>query len=499
MKLGFFASVVCFGCLTGSAALAQERNLFENLFGERTQTASTPPEVTDARSKADSAYQKGDYAKVIELATWLMSNYPEDNPHVAYHLRASAKIEQGRQAGSAKLVREGITDSRQAILSAGREYPWVYIPYAYGLSSLAEIERRKDHAELAVKILTPVLQYPETKNFTGEDRANLYYQRGLAYAATGDFKQAERDHSEAIRLSPQHLGSLLKRAEVLNYLGQTAESLKAYDLAVERSPNSLVAFNDRGKLRRSTGDLDGAMSDFDNCLRIDPKFAVGYINRGMCLLESNNPHAAEGDFTQALAGKLDPATSALTYRQRATARLALGQAPEAIADLNAAIKLSPKEAALFEERGYAQFYRHEFASAARDFQSASELNPQLGHLIPWRALALARGGMTAEARAFLEAALNSKTPPMGWPVKLCELFLDRTTPVELAEIANSATAERDKRQLLCEAKYFAGQKQLLEGGDANEAAELFRAALATQAFSLAAYRGAGFETQTFSK
>src|SRR5258708_37046598 len=43
--------------------------------------SESPPQVVEARSKADAAYERGEYAKVIELATWLIENYPNDNVH----------------------------------------------------------------------------------------------------------------------------------------------------------------------------------------------------------------------------------------------------------------------------------------------------------------------------------------------------------------------------------------------------------------------------------
>jgi tetratricopeptide (TPR) repeat protein len=461
------------------------------------QSSNSPPPVVDARGKADSAYQQGDYAKVVELATWLIDNYPSDNVHVAYHLRASAKIEQGRQAGSGKQIRDGISDARQAVQLAGVEYPWTYIPYVYGMSSLAEIERRKEHADMAIKAVTPVLQYPESKNFTAEDRANLYYQRGLAYSARGDYKLAANDHAEAIRLSPQHLGSLLKRGEALSALGLIKDALAAYDTAVERFPNSLAACNDRGKLRRTAGNLDGAISDFDRCLQIDPKFVVGYVNRGMCLVETNNPQAAEGDFTDALKGKSDSGTTALAYRMRAGARVAQGKGPEAISDFDAAIKINARDASLFEERGCAHYFQKDFAAASADFSKAVELNPQLLHLVPWRALALARQGKAEESRTLLEATLSGKTPPNGWLAKICGFLLDQVNEQDLFATAAGAPAARDKARQGCEARYFAGQRQLLRQ-DAEKAAEHFREALATKEYSLSAYRGACFELGQFA-
>jgi tetratricopeptide (TPR) repeat protein len=490
-------SVALVGCLLLTwlpAAFSRDRTTDNSIIG---QSQGSPPEVIEARGKAESAYQQGDYAKVIERATWLIDNYPSDNVHVAFHLRASARIEQGKLAGSGKQVRDGVSDARQAIILAGNEYPWVHIPYVYGLASLAEMERRREHADLAIKVVTPVLQFPDSKTFTAEDRANLYYQRGLAYAARGDYKLAGNDHAAAIKLNPQHLGSLLKRAESLSLQGLMKDALAAYDAAVERFPNVLVVFNDRGKLRRSAGDLDGAISDFARCLQLDPKFAVGYVNRGMCLAESNNPQAAEGDFSEALNAKLDPGTRALAYHQRATARLAQGSAADAIADLDAAIKINARDASLFEERGCANFFRKNFAEAAADFTKAGELNPQLVHLVPWRAVALARSDMTSQSRALLEATMNRKAPPAGWVAKVCSFLLEQVTDQDLIDAAAEAVSARDKSRQGCEARYFAGQKQLLLD-DAAKAADFFKEALATKEYSLSAYRGASFELGQFS-
>lgn len=494
MPLRFAPLAACLFIAFTPAAFSRDRDADNSRVD---QPGGSPPEVTDARGKADSAYQQGNYAKVIELATWLIDNHPDDNVHVAYHLRASAKIEQGRLVGSGKLVRDGIADARQAILIAGNEYPWVHIPYVYGLSSLADIERRKEHADLAIKVVTPVLQYPESKNYSTEDRANLYYQRGLAYASRGDYKLAGSDHATAIKLNPQHLGSLLKRAESLSALGLMKEALAAYDAAVDRFPNVLVVYNDRGKMRRAAGDLEGAVTDFARCLELDPKFAVGYVNRGMCLAESNNPQAAEGDYSEALAARLDSGTKALAYRLRGAARLAQGNATEGIGDFDAAIKINTRDASLFEERGLAQFFQKNFAAAVADFAKAGELNSQMQHLVPWRAMALARSDKTAESRALLEATVNGKAPPTGWVAKVCSYLLDQANEQDLFDTAAAAASARDKLRQGCEARYFAGQKQLLRD-DAEKAAELFREALASKEYTLSAYRGACFELGQFA-
>lgn len=471
----------------------RDRNPDSDLPGGQSQS---PPEVTDARSKADTAYERGDYAKVVELATWLIENFPTDNVHVAYYLRASGKVELGRIARSGKQVRDAIADARQGIILAGNEFPWVHIPYLYGLSSLAEIENRREHADMAIKVVTPVLQLPESKGFTTEDRANLYYQRGLAYAARGDYKLAAGDHAEAIRLNPRHLGSHIKRAEALALLGPTKESLAAYDEAVSRFPNMLVVINDRGKLKRSMGDLDGAIADFTRCLAIDPNSGVCFVNRGLCLVEQNSSQAAEGDFSEALKLKLDPGTNVLALRLRSAARLVQGRGADAIKDLNAAIKINVNDASLFEERGCANIFQKDYTAAQTDLAKALQLNPKLTHVLPWQWVAMSRAGMSSEARSLLEAAVAAKTPPAGWTAKLCAFLLDQANEQELIEAASGGANTREKSRQGCEARYFAGQKQLVKD-DASKAAELFREAVAAKEYSMSAYRGACFELGEF--
>jgi len=489
--------VVSLAILSILAAAGISRGALQEFDPSEVSANRSPPQVLEARSKADSSYQQGDYAKVIELTNWLIQNYPNDNAYVAYHLRASAKVELGRISGSAKQVREGITDARQALATNGVSYPWLHIPYLYGLTSLAEIERRPEHADLAIKVVTPVLNYPVTKDYTKDDRANLIYQRGLAYAVKRDYKLAVADQTEAIRQSPQHLGAHIKRAEALAAQGQTKEALAAYDEAVAKFPNEVLVFNDRGKYRRVAGDLEGAIDDFTRCLAIDSKFSVGHLNRGMCLAEQNNPQAAEGEYSEAL--KLTPAgpQAVLAYRLRAAARVAQGNVTAAVADFAVAIKADPQNAALYEERGYAWYFQKNFAEAVADFSKARQLNPQLLHLLPWQSLAQARAGQSAEARSLLETALAGKTPPTGWTAKVCNYLLDDAREQELFDAAAEANA-RNKSMHLCEAHFFVGQKQLLHE-DAAKAADHFREAVDAKAHSLAAFRGARYELDDFKQ
>lgn len=442
-----------------------------------------------ARVEADAAHQRGDYSTVVEVANRLLQIDPTD--HVAYHFRASAQIELGRNAGSTKLIRDGIADSRQALALAGNRYVWLYLPYLYGMTSLSQVEGKPQHVETCIQVVTPILERPTLQP---SDKAQLYYQRGYAYRTKGDSKLALADLNEALRLAPDHLGAHLQRAELHAASGDTKTALASYDRAAETFPTVAVVFNDRGALRRSSGNLDGAISDFTRAVQIDPKFSMGYLNRAICATDRNEHETADSDFTRSL--QIDP-NQILALRLRGNSRLALGRLDPAQADFSAAIKLSADYADGYEDRGFARMYSGKFAESAADFAKARTLNPQLTHLATWQAIATWRANPTAVDTKVkvLSADLEGPKALQGWNVHVAKFLLGGEDATALLA-ATAEQGQNSKSERACEAHYFIGQKSLLEG-DATAAAEHFREAVKTGATHLAAYRGARYELKDF--
>lgn len=444
--------------------------------------ANSPAEL--ARKEGERYYQQGDYQRVIAITNQLIAK--DANDHVALHLRASAKIELGRTSGSVAQVREGIADSRRALSLAGTKFAWLHVPYFYGLTSLAELEKRPEHADMAISIANPLL---ERGTVASQDRSYLLYQRALAHSVKQNWKAAATDFNDAIRLTPDLFGAYVKRSQAYAALGDAKQTLASYDETVRVFPNNAQAYNDRGNYRRTAGDLDGAITDLTRAVQIDPRMFVSYISRGVCLGEQNNPQAAEADFNAALQlplGNYQPTV----YRLRAAARLSQGQAAGAIEDYSAAIRLAPQMAVFYEERGYARYAKKDFTAAAEDFQKTRQLDPQAIRVVPWESLALSRAKQTDPARAVLEDGLRDKPTAETWPGQLCRYLAGQSTEQELLQAANDSnpTFQTGKK---CEAHFFIGSKKTSDG--TADAAEHFRQSVATKSFTLAAYRASRFE------
>jgi tetratricopeptide (TPR) repeat protein len=438
----------------------------------------------DAEHKAvDDAATLGDYPKVVELASILLAKDPKD--YFALHLRATAKIELGRQARDVKGVREGINDAREALGIAGKKAVWLFVPYMYGMTSLAEIEQRPEHADVAIKVVEPVLAQA---GLTPVDRSNLYYQRGLAHFAKRDHQGALANFDSALKEVSQHVGALVKRAEAYAALNKPDEALKAYDLAVERAPSNLIAHNDRGAYRRFRGDLDGAVADFSKTLELDPNFGMSYLNRGIALYDQGQYEGAEPDFSKALEMKVQPT---LALRMRGLSRIGRGQITAGVADLDELLKQVPTYATGFEDRALAKFFAKDYAGAAGDFRESIKQDPRQAHVYAWLWLALSRGGDAAGAATAVEPVVSKTVTAAPWTLLVCQYLMGGADEAALRAGVVPGTPGDSAR--LCEAEFFVGQKRVI-AGEADAAKECFEKAIATKANLMAAFRGARFET-----
>jgi lipoprotein NlpI len=439
----------------------------------------------DAEHKAaDEANQRGEYTEVIRLASILLAKDEKD--YFALHLRASAKIELGRQSRDTKSVRDGVADARAALAIAGKKAVWLFVPYVYGMTTLAEIESRPEHAKVAIDVLAPVLA---RKDLSPSDRANLLYQRGLANFSRRELDSALADFLAATGEVSTHAGALIKTGEAYAAMNKPEEALKAYDRAVEAAPSNIVVLNDRGAYRRFRANLQGALEDFSKCLELNPGFSMGYLNRGITLYDLGQYEGAESDLTKALEAKIQPT---LAHRLRGNARMGRGQTAAAMEDFAAAIALVPSYAAAYEDRGVAKLIAKDFAGAAEDFRQSIKHNPQQALAYCWLSVAVARAGDAGAAITSVEPVVKKTVPSADWVMALAQFLQGSLDEAALREAAKVGP-EGGLAARTCEAEYFIGQKKLI-AGDMAGAAENFKQAVATGANLMSAHRAARYET-----
>ncbi|MFK7778538.1 MAG: tetratricopeptide repeat protein [Gimesia sp.] len=450
-------------------------------------TAPNDP-FAQQKIQADQAQQQGDYAKSILLTSQILQQKPDD--HVAFYLRASARVESGRAKGNAKTIRDGVGDAREAIRHSGNQNVNYYLPYLYGMMNLAVMENKKSHAETALGVANQILVRP---NLTAEERANFHYQRGMIYLPLNKPQDAAKDFTETIKLSPNHFAALLALPDAYALAGNDAMALASFNQVIQKQPNSPVVYNNRAMYYQQQGKHQDAINDFSHAIQIDPKYHHAITNRGFAYLEAGKPQTAESDLTQSLS--ILP-NQPFVLGMRGEARLLQGKITEAIEDQKQAVQLDPQNAALRSDLGFSYYFTQKFPAAITEFELAAKLAPkQMKVLNPWIYLAMVRSNQKPAADAKFSSIISQKPDSRDSIDNLMAYLFGAISQADLIKSIDLKDQERAKAQT-CEAYFFIGQKALL-AGDTATATKNFQLALNTNMKNLSAYRGAQYALKKF--
>jgi tetratricopeptide (TPR) repeat protein len=173
-------------------------------------------------------------------------------------------------------------------------------------------------------------------DYTAEQKARAFRNRGLARADAGAHEQALADLSEAIRLNSGDSAAYAGRAQVRLSKGETDAAIADFTAALSLAPQSGDVLIGRGHAYLVKGLADPAIADFTETIRLYPKSSTAFNHRGLALRRKGDLQRAIDDYTSAVT--LNP-IYALAYNNRGYAYEANGQRDEAIADFNRALQL----------------------------------------------------------------------------------------------------------------------------------------------------------------
>jgi tetratricopeptide (TPR) repeat protein len=442
------------------------------------QTSADP--VEQAKMQADQAYRQGQHARAIELAETVLAKNAQD--HVALYLRASSRVELGLKQRDARMIRQGVADAREAIRIEKNGKADYYLPYLFGMTNLAIVERKPAHAEMARSVADQVL---EKEGYSDEERANIIYQRGLANIQAKATDSATQDFNETIRLKPDHLAAFIALCNLTNELRGADEALAVYNRAIASVPENPLLFNNRAMHFQSMGRYRDAIADFTSALKIEPQYVPALINRAYVEMLDGQPVAAEQDLGQAI--QIDP-SSLQAYSLRGTLRTQQGRTAEAIADYLHVCEQDPKNGQAAADLGFAYFFAKDYSKALTQFDKALELNREIMFLTPWRYAAALRTGKDLSRDPAIQAAIAKEPNKRNWFEWLTLYEMNRVSDAELLKAADP-TNEAVRKAQLCEAYYFIGL-ELVRRKKTDDAKAFFTQAVGTDAQRLSAFRGA---------
>lgn len=236
----------------------------------------------------------------------------------------------------------------------------------------------------------------------------VFCSRGWLGFLTGDLEAAEVDLKKSVELSPEfglalnNLGVVKKAqqdlfaakmyflravqtddpdtyfahynlADIQSDEGAYQEAIKNFTLAIEGYPLYTEALNGRGWTYYLVGSYDKALEDFNRALEITPTDALIVNNRGVVYEEMGEIDAALKNYEEAIA--IQQPGIYFPYYNRANILVDRGAYKPAIEDYSKALEMSPENADILNNRGWAFFLIGQFESARNDFQKALDLNP----------------------------------------------------------------------------------------------------------------------------
>ncbi len=115
--------------------------------------------------------------------------------------------------------------------------------------------------------------------------AIAFFNRGLLFMDTGNFKQAISDFNKALEINPALAAPYHNRG--MSYVGieDYDNALSDFTKAIEINPTDAGAYNNRGNIYSAKGNFREALLDYSRAIELDPNLAPAYLNRAKVLKE----------------------------------------------------------------------------------------------------------------------------------------------------------------------------------------------------------------------
>jgi tetratricopeptide (TPR) repeat protein len=233
-----------------------------------------------------------------------------------------------------------------------------------------------------------------------------HYNKALVFLATGQMEKAITSASDAIRLNPSAGGPYVTRGQAYYNIKKFDEAIQDSNEAIKlASTRQVEAIWTRGMAYREKKQYSDALADFNELSQLMPK-AIGPLEARAGIYRSlKRRDEAIAEYSKII--EINPNFAPAYLGRAAVYRDNLGESDEkALADLDAAIRIAPKEYFARYSRGIYHFSHRDLDKAMADFDEAISLNPSYAYAYASRGRTQAKKGNKAAAIADLKKALE---------------------------------------------------------------------------------------------
>jgi tetratricopeptide (TPR) repeat protein len=291
----------------------------------------------------------------------------------------------------------------------------------------------KDHPNDALTTFSQAIQ------IDGQN-SSAYFGRGNAYRQKDELTKAFDDYSAALKMSPNRIAVLNRRASlclqlqrneqaVSDYslllqiapgaakpqmlqnratayvgLGEYEKALQDYEVAFKADPSGSKALADSGELLtlcqaragayEKIKEYGKAAADYTTAISLAPHDYLLYLSRARCYQQLKDYKRAIADCTS--AAKLSPKTAEI-YQFRGTLHEQFGNPLNAYKDFTTGISINSKNVDAYVSRGHNCLAKDDYAAALADFDQALKVDPKSADAQAGRSKTLAATGIPKKA------------------------------------------------------------------------------------------------------
>jgi tetratricopeptide (TPR) repeat protein len=194
---------------------------------------------------------------------------------------------------------------------------------------------------------------------------------GVAQERAGDFSGAANSFEGAVNLDPRDTEATLHLARLYLKLKRPAEAESKFRSVLNVDPNSTVAALGLAQTLDAEGKPEAADA-YRKYLTLQPNDQTVRARVVHFLVELQNYDEALAELDRA---DKDKSPSSDTLRLRADIQIAQKHFDDAIATLQRAIALTPKDSQLVAGLGRIYLQKHDYPSAEKQFKAAIQLDP----------------------------------------------------------------------------------------------------------------------------
>ncbi|MFN5514000.1 MAG: tetratricopeptide repeat protein [Cyanobacteriota bacterium] len=260
--------------------------------------------------------------------------------------------------------------------------------------------------------------------------ANAFFQQGSQKYRQGKFKEAIVNFDKLIQIKPDFIQAYVYRGLSHKRLGMLDKAIDDYTKAINLSTKNPqdqasilysrgIAYSDSGKLTESVADFTQIIKiSKDKDLKADAYYQRGFIysEKGSILGKDNYIQKAIDDFTAVIKFKSSHLSA---YTQRGIIYNSYyGDGLAATDDFMKAVRLKPKDADDYWNRGTARSSTGNMKGALDDFNQAISLNPNYSRAYSSRAgiryLLGDKKGANADVNKALEKMDKARPDVSSW-------------------------------------------------------------------------------------